>query len=94
MLVRGRTRVTIEQFRAPHDWLQICTASFLGAYLAILFWLAGYKYTLASIASVLNETSSIFIMLLAWLMLRESLTRRKLLGLVCTFAGVVMMLGL
>ena len=92
MLVRGRTRVTINQFRAPHNWPQISMASFLGAYVAIMLWMAGYKYTLASIASVLNETSSIFIMLLAWLVLREPLTRRKLLGLSCTFTGVVLML--
>jgi drug/metabolite transporter (DMT)-like permease len=93
MLIRGRTQVTIDQFRAPHNWSQICVGSFLGAYVAIMFWMAGYKYTLASIASVLNETASIFIMLLAWLMLREPLTRRKLLGLTCSFGGVVLMLS-
>ena len=91
MMMGGRTRLTIEQFRQPHDWPQICLASFLGAYLAVMLWLAGYRYTLASIASVLNETSGIFIMLLAWLILREPLTGRKLLGLSLCFAGVVLM---
>ena len=93
MLIRGRTQATIDLYRAPHNWGQIGLASFLGAYVAIMLWLAGYKYTLASIASVLNETSSIFIMLLAWLLLQEPLTARKLLGLSCTFAGVVLMLA-
>ncbi len=74
------------------DWVMLLTAALIGQLLSMLLWLAGYKYTTASVASVLNETSSVFIVLLAWLLLGESLTRRKLVGIGCTLGGVVLML--
>ena len=73
-------------------WRLLIVAAVFGQYVAMLFWLAGYKYTSASVASILNETASIFILLLAWLLLKEPLGRRKLLGVACTFGGVGVML--
>lgn len=73
-------------------WRLLVTAALLGQYLAMLLWLGGYKYTSASVASVLNETASIFILLFAWLLLGEPLGRRKLAGVACTFCGVGVML--
>lgn len=73
-------------------WRLLVVAAVLGQYVAMLFWLAGYKYTSASVASILNETASIFILLLAWLLLKEPLGRRKLVGVACTFGGVGVML--
>jgi drug/metabolite transporter (DMT)-like permease len=75
-------------------WLKLAAAAFVGQFLAMVLWLAGYKYTLASVAAVLNETASIFILLLAALWLKEPLTRRALLGVVLTFGGVCFMLML
>ncbi len=73
-------------------WALLIFAAFVGQYLSSLLWLGGYKYTTASVASVLNETASIFILLFAWALLGESLTRRKLMGVALTFGGVVVML--
>lgn len=73
-------------------WRLLIVSAVVGQYLAMLFWLAGYKYTSASIASILNETASIFILLFAWLLLKEPVGRRKLLGVACTFCGVAVML--
>ena len=58
----------------------------------MLFWLGGYKYTSASVAAILNETTSIFIVVLAAIFLHEALTRRKLLGVALTISGVACML--
>lgn len=74
------------------DWTMLVAAALVGQLLAMLLWLAGYKYTSASVASILNETSSVFIVLLAWLLLREPMTRRKLVGVCCTMGGVGLML--
>jgi drug/metabolite transporter (DMT)-like permease len=57
-----------------------------------VLWLAGYKYTLASVAAILNETASVFILVLAWIWLKEPLTRRAIGGVVLTLAGVSCML--
>jgi len=75
-------------FRSPQPWPTIVGASLLGSYVSMIFWLAGYKLTQASIASVLNETAAIFIVLLAWLMLAEPLSPRKVSGVVLAFCGV------
>jgi drug/metabolite transporter (DMT)-like permease len=77
---------------ASVPWLKLALAAFVGQFLAMVLWLAGYKFTLASIAAVLNETASIFILLLAWAWLKEPLTRRALAGVVLTFSGVCFML--
>ena len=78
----------------PHKWLTIFMASVFGTYLAIVFWLAGFKYADASIASVLNETSSVMIVFLAWLLLKEPLTNTKIIGMLLTFFGVLVFMGL
>jgi drug/metabolite transporter (DMT)-like permease len=77
---------------ARFDWRLLLLAAFVGQCLAMVLWLAGYKYTQASIAAILNETASIFILLLAWLWLREPIGRRGVLGVTLTLSGVAMML--
>jgi len=73
-------------------WPKLFIAAFVGQFLAMVLWLAGYKFTLASVAAVLNETASIFILLLAAAWLKEPLTPRAVLGVVLTFGGVCFML--
>lgn len=68
--------------------------AFLGQYLSMMIWVAGYKYTSASIASILNETASVFILILSWLMLGEHLSKRKLVGIAITTTGVLLVLNL
>ncbi len=92
MALRGSYATVKAAFQKPLPWGTIITASFLGAYASMMMWLAGYKLIPASEASVLNETANAWIVLLAWLMLGESVGRRKVVGLLLTFTGVVIML--
>jgi drug/metabolite transporter (DMT)-like permease len=73
-------------------WRVLLAGALLGQYISMMLWLAGYKYTSASVAAILNESASIFIVLLAWLFLREGLGLRKLAGVTCTLSGVACML--
>lgn len=75
----------------PKRWGSLFAAAFVGQYLSMSMWLAGYKYTDASVASILNETASIFILVFAALFLREALSRRSLLGVSLTLSGVICM---
>ncbi len=75
------------------DWLRLGAAALFGQALSMLFWLAGYKLTDASVAAILNETASVFILLLAWVWLRERPGRRGLFGVALTLAGVLCMLA-
>ena len=86
-LARGWSRMMLH-YRSPQPWPTIVSASLLGSYISMIFWLAGYKLTQASIASVLNETAAVFIVIFAWLMLGEPLNRRKVSGVVLAFSGV------
>ncbi|WP_154223531.1 DMT family transporter [Marinicella rhabdoformis] len=71
-------------------WLIV--GALLGQYLSTMVWVAGYKYTSASVASILNETASIFILFLGWLILKEEVNQRKILGAVISILGVLCVL--
>jgi len=86
-------RLPIGRSRAiPLRWPLLVLAAFLGQYVSMVLWMAGYKYTEASVAAVLNETASVFIVLLAALFLREGLDARRIAGVTCTLSGVACML--
>ncbi len=71
-------------------WLIV--GAFIGQYVSMMVWVAGYKYTSASIASILNETASIFILLMSWLMLGERIYTKKVMGVCITMTGVALVL--
>jgi len=57
---KGQVASTLAVIRdGDHRWRHIVLASFVGSYLALLFWLGGFKYADASVASVLNETANV-----------------------------------
>ena len=58
----------------------------------MILWLAGYKLIPASEASIYNEAQASFILLFAWLILKEPISTRRLAGLGFTLAGVMTML--
>lgn len=99
-LVRGEGRAMFGMVgaqAAPHGlggipWGRLALAAFIGQFLAMILWLAGYKFTQASVAAILNETASVFILLLAAVWLKEPLTRRAVLGVALTLGGVSCML--
>jgi drug/metabolite transporter (DMT)-like permease len=78
---------------AAIQWGWLLLAAFLGQYLSMILWLGGYKYTQASVAAILNETASVFIVILAWLILGEAMSRRKFGGVALSMAGVGCMLA-
>ncbi len=88
----SRWRRLGQQLAAPQPWPLLVTAGVLSTYVSMLLWLAGYRYTQASIAAILNETAASFIALIAWLWLGEPLGARKLIGLGLTLGGVLVLL--
>ncbi len=92
MLLHGNYKNITRNFSGSLPWVPIIIGSFLGSYLSMLLWLAGYKLIPASVASILNESANAWIVLLAWLILSEALTMRKLTGLMLTMVGVAVML--
>lgn len=83
-------RRIVAVFRPSAVWKVAIPGAALGTYVSLLLWVAGFKYASASVAAVLNQTSVIFALLLATLLLREPLTRRKIVAVALAFAGVAL----
>ena len=71
-------------------WPVMIPGTFLGTYVSLMFWLAGMKYTLASTAAALNQTSTLFTFLLAVLLLKEPTTPKRIAALFLGLAGVAL----
>ncbi|MEL1266170.1 DMT family transporter [Pseudoxanthomonas putridarboris] len=85
-----RARMRFDPGRVP--WQRLVLAALIGQGLSMVFWLGGYKYTSASVAAILNESASVFLVVLAALWLREPLGRRAFAGVLLTFSGIACML--
>ncbi len=87
---RKDARKVVAAFGNVKDLARMFPPSFIGTYLALMLWLGGMKYTQASVASALNQTSSLFIFILAVLLLKEPATKRRVAGLLVGMVGVAL----
>ena len=71
-------------------WLYTLLGSFFGAYISMVLWLGGMKYTQASTAAGLNQTSNIFIFIFAALFLKEPLNAIRIISIILAVAGVLL----
>lgn len=77
-------------FRPSRIWWSSVPASILGTYFAMIFWVAGFKYSDESaVAGILNQTSVIFAIILAAIFLKEPFTIRKLIAVSVASVGVI-----
>ena len=77
-------------FKPNRTWRVAIPASIVGCYLAIICWITGMQLTLASVASVLNQTSTVFVVLLAALFLKEKLSARRGAAVALAMAGAAL----
>ncbi|MGZ5498690.1 MAG: EamA family transporter, partial [Candidatus Aminicenantales bacterium] len=69
------------------NWKALLPASFFGSYLSLILWMGGMKYAQASVAAVLNQLNTIFIVIIAAIFLKERLTGWKILAVILAFVG-------
>jgi drug/metabolite transporter (DMT)-like permease len=84
--LRHRRAVVAPIFK-PANWKALVPASFFGSYLSLVLWMGGMKYATASVAAVLNQLNTIFIVIIAAVVLKEKMTGWKLLAVVLAFVG-------
>jgi drug/metabolite transporter (DMT)-like permease len=70
-------------------WL-LALGCFLGTYVSMILWIAGFKYADATVTAVLNQTSTVFTVLLAAIVLGERVTRREIAATGIAFVGVML----
>lgn len=77
-------------FKPTAVWKFALPAAILGTYLSMTLWVAGFKYTHATVAAVLNQTSVIFASIFAAVFLKEHFGGRKVVALVLAVIGVIL----
>lgn len=89
-LFHPRRKIIFAAFKPSTEWKHMIPGSVLGAYLAMVVWLAGIKYAYASVATAINQTSVIFVFIFAAIFLKERFTFRKVIGLILSFGGIIL----
>ena len=89
-LLLPRRRKLLSEFAGSKSLPTAVSASIIGNYMAMFAWLAGMKYTLVSVAAILNQMSAVFIIILAAIFLKEPLTRARIFATFLAVAGAVL----
>jgi drug/metabolite transporter (DMT)-like permease len=64
----------------------------LGNLISMTLWVGAFKFTAVNSAAVLNQTNTVFVVVLASVFLKEAFTRRRLLATVLAVAGSLLVL--
>ena len=79
----------IQPLKKSKNIKKVLIGSGLGTFLALGFWIIGYaNIEHPPIASILGQTSVIFIILLSWLFLKERITSIRLISMLFALIGV------
>ncbi len=89
-LISPKRRQIWSVFKPSREWRFTLPATILGSYLALQLWLGGMKHTDAGTAAILNQTSTIFVLILAAIFLGEPFTTRRWFAATLALAGILM----
>lgn len=78
---------TGQQLVARKDWLWVAASGLTGVALYNFLQNQGLKYAGAVDSAILASLAPVFMVLLAWLILKEKITRRQVLGIIIAFSG-------
>lgn len=87
---RRYRRELVSTLRPSKLWKVLLPAGVIGCYLTMITWILGIQLSLASVASILNQSSTVIVLVLAAVFLHETLTLRKAFAVALAFGGVVL----
>ena len=71
--------------------IKIILSSGLGTFIALSFWIIGYaNIEKPPIASIIGQTSVIFIIILSFIFLKEKISKLRIVSILCALCGVVL----
>ena len=88
-LLKSGIKPVVQKFKQGLTNRYVVLGAILGTYLSVIFWLAGYKYTLAGRAAIYNQLSTVFIIILARIFLKEPMTSNKVIGVSLAILGAI-----
>ena len=86
-------RAVYNILRPQPAWKWMFWGTFFGSFLSLVCWLAGFKYSGAGVVALLNQTSTVLIVVFAALFLKERMTRVKLVAVAMAFLGAAIVLS-
>ncbi len=89
VMTHGKERLHIER----SDYKYIVILGFLGYFISVDLQFLGTRYAGSAMASLINSLNPVTISLLGALLLKEKLTVRKVVGILASLFGVVLILG-
>ena len=92
VLPSARLRPELAILQPGPRWRLLLPAAFLGNWVSALLWLGGFFYAPAGTAAVLNQTTTVFTLILARAFLAEPLTPRRVAGVALGVAGALVVL--
>ena len=73
--------------------IKIIISSGLGTLIALSFWIIGYaNIEKPPIASIIGQTSVIFIIILSFIFLKEKISKLRIVSILCALCGVVLII--
>jgi drug/metabolite transporter (DMT)-like permease len=93
MVLHRDRRALFGVLRPSPSWRWAVPASVLGPYLAMTSWIGGMKLIAVSRATLLNQLSTIFLFVLATVILKEPLTSRRALAVALALGGAVLVVS-
>jgi drug/metabolite transporter (DMT)-like permease len=85
----GAWRDVAPVFRRSPLWRTLVPATIVGTYFSLMFWLGGFKWGPASVAAVLNQMATVYILVLARIVLHETIPFQRLVGAGIAIVGAV-----
>lgn len=89
-LVARNRRAIIGALKPSSAWKYVLPGAALGGFVAVGFWMAGFKYGAVGGVAVLAQINILFIALFARVFLKETLTLKKAIRLGAAMAGALM----
>jgi len=91
-MLKGQIGDWLKPFKSPALFGVLIIASFMGTFLAILFATASLWYTHVTIVSILKSMSPIFVLPMAYFILKEKVSFQAVLGAIIAVAGVAILI--
>lgn len=87
IVLLGYSLITRQSFIKKEDLIWAAASGVTGVALYNLFQNQGLKYAGATDAAIIASMAPVFMALLAWLILKESITKQQILGILIAFTG-------